>query len=84
LKEKAIELKDQASETAEEVYARAEAAAAEARARAEELAQLARERADDLQKRGQVVLEEQKARFGKTNNPSTSPASTEGDTSAAI
>jgi len=90
LKEKAIELKDQASGTAEEMYARAEAAAAEARARAEELAQLARERAEELQKRGQVVLEGQKSRFGskpdstRKDDASTSTSPAEGDSSAAI
>jgi len=93
IKEKAIELKDKAAETAEEAYARAEAAAAEARARAEELAQLARERAEELQKRGQVVLEEQKARFSnKTDSAGKSEAKTpgtpavpaEGDSSASI
>lgn len=57
LRDKAIELKDKAQETAEDAYARAEAAAADARQRAEEWAKIARERAEDLQKRGQVVLE---------------------------
>jgi gas vesicle protein len=64
LREKAIELRDRASETVEDAYAQAEQAAVEARARAEDLAKIARERADELQRRGQVVLDEQKARIG--------------------
>ena len=71
IKEKAIEIGDKASETYEDAYARAEAAAAEARARAEEWAKIARERADELQRRGQVVLEEQRARLTPS---STRPA----------
>jgi gas vesicle protein len=66
IKEKAIELRDKASETVDEAYARAEAAAVEARARADELAKIARARAEELQRRGQVVLEEQRARLGET------------------
>jgi gas vesicle protein len=75
IREKSIELKDKAVETAEEARARAEkamedartraeSAYAEARARAEELSTLTKERAVELQKRGQVVLEEQKSRIG--------------------
>jgi hypothetical protein len=74
IREKSIELKDKAVETAEEARARtekaledararAEAAYAEARSRAEELSKMTKERASDLQKRGQVVLEEQKTRI---------------------
>ena len=66
IKEKAIELRDKASETVDEAYARAEAAAVEARSRADELAKIARARAEELQRRGQVVLEEQRARLGET------------------
>lgn len=84
IRDKAIELKDRASETMDEAYARAEEAAAEARARAEELSQVAKARAEELQKRGQVVLEEQRAKVGtaidrvrKTTAPKNS---TEADT----
>lgn len=66
LREKAIELRDRASETVEDAYAQAEQAAAEARSRAEDLARIARERAEELQRRGQVVLEEQRAKLGGT------------------
>ena len=48
IKDKSIELRDRAGQTAEEVLARAEAAAAEARARAEELTKEARQRATEL------------------------------------
>jgi gas vesicle protein len=76
IREKSIELKDKAVETAEDARARAEkaldeartraeSAYAEARARADELAALTKERAADLQKRGQVVLEEQKTKIGE-------------------
>ena len=64
IREKAIELGNQASETVDQAYARAEAAAKDARERAEEWAKIARERADELQKRGKVVLEEQRTRLG--------------------
>ena len=57
IKEKAIELQDRASETAEDAYTSIEAAAAEARARADELTKLAKTRFEELQRRGQVVLE---------------------------
>jgi gas vesicle protein len=74
IREKSIELKDKAVETAEEARlraersleearARAEAAYEEVRRRAEELSRITKERAVELQKRGQVVLEEQKARI---------------------
>jgi gas vesicle protein len=57
IKEKAIILRDKASETLDDAYARAESAAAEAKTRAEDFAKIARERAIELQHRGQVVLE---------------------------
>ena len=48
IKDKSIELRDKAQQTAEEAFASAEHAAAEARTRAEELAKVARQRADEL------------------------------------
>ena len=48
IKDKSIELRDKAQQTAEEALAHAEAAAADARARAEELARVARQRAEEL------------------------------------
>ncbi|MBN1665745.1 MAG: YtxH domain-containing protein [Anaerolineales bacterium] len=60
IRDKSIELKDKATETAEEARKRAEHAAADAKAKAEELSQQAKVKADELKHRGQVVLEEQK------------------------
>lgn len=65
IKERAIELKDKASDTFEDVYAEAEAAALAAQHRLEELAAIAKKRAEEIQRRGKVVLEEQKARLGE-------------------
>lgn len=62
IRDKSIELKDRAVETAEEARVRAEAAAAEARARADELAHEARIKAEELKQRGQHFVEEQKGR----------------------
>ena len=58
---KSIELKTQVEDTAAEV-----------RTKAEHLAQDAKSRAEDLQRRGQVLLDEQKARLGgkKGSEPS--------------
>jgi gas vesicle protein len=61
IKDKSIELRDQAAHTAEEALARAEAVAAEARQRADELAKVVRERATEIthevQERGKGALE---------------------------
>ena len=59
IRDKSIELKGQVESTA-----------SEARAKAEKLAQDAKSRAEDLQKRGQILLEEQKARLGKKGSES--------------
>ncbi len=74
IKEKSIELKDKAVEAGQEARVKAEHALEEARikaqqaiddlqTRADELARMTRERAKELQTRGQVVLEEQKAKI---------------------
>jgi len=70
IKEKAIELRDKATDTLEDAYEKAEEAAAEAKSRAEELAKVARQRAEEIGRRGQVVLEEQKAKLVETLQPS--------------
>ena len=61
IRDKSIEIRDQAADTAETALARAEAAAAEARQRADELAKVARQRAEDLaaemKSRGQDAVE---------------------------
>ena len=61
IRDKSIELKTQVEETA-----------ADARAKAERLAHDAKSRAEDLQRRGQVLLDEQKARLGGKKGPESS------------
>ena len=61
IREKAIELKDKASESLEDAYTHAEQAAKDAKVRADELSKVARARTAELQRKGQVLLEEQKA-----------------------
>jgi gas vesicle protein len=72
IRDKSIELRDRASETAEQALARAEAAAAEARSRAEELAKVARTRAEevarDIRARGEGALDA--VRKSTTRKPS--------------
>ncbi len=63
IKERAIELADKASTTMGEVYTSAEAAAADAVKRAEVLLAQAKETASEIQKKGAVVIEEQKAKI---------------------
>ena len=90
IKEKSIELKDKAVLTAEEARARAEKAledarakadqaVADVRARSDELASLTRQRATELQQRGQVVIEEQRAKLGRKK---ASPSADSGETPA--
>lgn len=74
IKERSIELKDKAAETAEEARHRAEMAAIDARHRAEELGQQAKERAEEAIKRGQEVIDHQKERFVKGEEPPADPA----------
>ena len=62
IRDKSIELKDRAVETAEEARQKAEAAAAEARVRADQLAHEAKIKADELKERGTHFIEEQKAK----------------------
>ncbi len=65
LKDKSIELRERAMETAEDARTRAESAAAEARARADELAAQARDRAEELRRRGQEVVEDQRSKINQ-------------------
>jgi gas vesicle protein len=58
IRDRSVELKDKTLQGLEE-------AAAEARIKADELTKAAQQRAEDLRQRGQVVLEEQRARFTK-------------------
>jgi gas vesicle protein len=76
IKEKSIELKDEALKSTEEARLKAESAfadarakvestAAEAKVKADGLAQQAKVQATELKKRGQVILDEQKEKVGK-------------------
>jgi gas vesicle protein len=58
IREKSIELRDYASQSAEEALANAEAAAAEARTRAEELTKVARARAEEVAKEARIRADE--------------------------
>jgi gas vesicle protein len=60
LRERAIELREKASETAQTTYEQVEHTADEVRNRAGEIADRARTGAEDIQRRGQVIIEEQK------------------------
>ena len=62
LKERGIELKDQATQTAEEAIARAEAATEEAKARAAELQKELKDRGQVVVDRGKEVAETAKAK----------------------
>ncbi len=79
IRDKSIEIRDRAADTAEEALARAEAAAAEARTRADELAKVARARADDLAKemrtRGQEAVEAVRKPLTKKSGDTSSTAS---------
>lgn len=77
IKERAIELRDKASTSVGEVYTSAETAAAEAVKRAEALLAQAKETAAELQKKGAVVIEEQKAKLSHMQSKSESGAAAE-------
>lgn len=65
IKDKAIELRDQASTTIEETVEKAEKAANEAIKKAEALLDDAKKRANEIAEKGQVVLEESKDKVAK-------------------
>jgi gas vesicle protein len=81
LKDKSIELRDRAQQSAEEALARAEAAAAEARARADDLARQLRERGqevvEDVRERGKGAVDAVRKTVKKSDETST-PTSTAG------
>jgi gas vesicle protein len=65
IKDKAIELKDQTSETVGETISKAETAAKDAVNRAEMLLEEAKKKANEIAKKGQVLLEESKEKVTK-------------------
>ena len=66
IKDKAIELKDQTSETVGETLSKAETAAKDAVKRAEVLLGEAKKKADEVAEKGQVLLNESKEKVTKT------------------
>jgi len=66
IKDKAIELKDQTSETVGETITKAEKAAKDAVNRAEVLLEDAKKKASDIAKKGQVLLDESKEKVAKS------------------
>lgn len=76
IRDKSIELRDKAADSAEEALARAEGAAAEARSRAEELSKVARIRAEELAKemraRGQEAVDAVKKPLKKAGGDTSS------------
>ncbi|MCJ7519134.1 MAG: YtxH domain-containing protein [Anaerolineaceae bacterium] len=71
IKDKAIELRDQASTTVEETLEKAEKAANEAIKKAETLLAEAKKRTNEIAEKGQVVLEEGKDKFAKAVKKTT-------------
>mgnify|MGYP001081937992 CR=1 FL=1 len=65
IKDKAIELKDQTSETFSETLSKAEKAAKDAVNRAEVLLEEAKKKANEITEKGQVMLEESKEKVTK-------------------
>jgi gas vesicle protein len=78
IKDKSIELRDKASQSAEEALARAEQLAGEARTRADELAKVARTRAEELahevRERGKGAIDAVRSRTGKKAEGGETPA----------
>ncbi len=72
IKDKSIELRDKAQQTAEEALARAEATAQEARARADELAHQLKERGqaayEDVRERGKNAVEAARSKITKKSD----------------
>lgn len=65
IKEKAIELKDKASETYSEVSAKASAVAADAKVKADALSKEASIKIDEVKAKGKAVIEEGKGKIAK-------------------
>ena len=72
IKDKSIELRDKAQQTAEEALARAEATAQEARARADELAHQLKERGqaayEDVRERGKSAVDAARSKITKKSD----------------
>ena len=75
IKERAIELGDRVSDTAQTVSKEVESRAGEYKVKAEEYASKARSGVEDLAKKGQNVFEEQKQRISSAVTSATKPKS---------
>jgi gas vesicle protein len=69
IRDKAIELRDRASETVEEARVQAEKAWEDAKKKAEEWSQLAKQRADDLKGKGEKALDEGRSKLADAIKP---------------
>ena len=67
--DKAIELRDRASETVEEARLRAEEAMEEAKVKTEEWKELAKKQAEELKAKGEKTLTESREKFAKSVKP---------------
>jgi gas vesicle protein len=75
LRDKAIELRDRASETVEEARLRAEEALTEAKQKTDEWSKLAKERADELRQKGEKALDESREKLADSIKPKKKEAS---------
>mgnify|MGYP005820758379 FL=1 len=69
IKEKAIELTDKTGDTLEETYTQAGKVASDAVSKAQDLIKGAQDKTSELGQKGQVILEEAKARVSKPKTP---------------
>ncbi len=75
IRDKAIELRDRASETVEEARVAAEEAWAEAKNKTEEWSKLAKGKTDDLLKKGEQIIDEGREKLSETIKPKEKKAS---------
>lgn len=75
IRDKAIELRDRASETVEEARLRAEQAWDEAKEKTNEWSQLAKEQAHELKSKGEKTLDESREKLAESIKPKEKKAS---------
>jgi gas vesicle protein len=83
IRQRGIELRDQAVEGADEARKRLDDAALQARHQAEKLAEEAKTKAGEIQQRGKLILEEQKGRFTAAVEAGKKPPAPAGEPPAA-
>jgi gas vesicle protein len=69
IRDKAIEIRDQASETVEEARVQAEKAWEEAKVKTEEWSKIAMDKAEELKGKGEKALDEGRAKVAETIKP---------------